>query len=465
MKVVILAGGCGYRLFPFSREIYPKQFLKILGDKSFLQMAVERFSYKVLFKDIVIVTGEEYIHLVKEQMKEIGYSDVNIVVEPMRKNTAPAIALAFKYCIEELKISKDEVFFVTPSDNIIDSVDEFIKKVELCEKFAKEGNLVTLGIMPTKPETGYGYIKVRECEGEGFLVDSFVEKPNIDKAREFLEKSNYFWNSGMFAFTGDTILNEFKLYNSEIYNLIESFSYEEFRDKFLDINSISLDNAIAEKSKNLKMVPLDIYWNDIGSWDSVFEYYKRDLEGNVKKGDTVEFGCENSMLISNSRMVVGIGIIDTYVIETEDVVLVVKRGETQKIKKVLEGLGGRNEVKFSRRVIKPWGAYTVISEGEGYKVKKIEVNPGQRLSLQSHNYRNEHWVVVKGLANVVVGEEESNIGVNMGVYIPNKVKHRLSNFGNEIVEIIETQQGEYTGEDDIIRYEDIYNRVGSEILG
>ncbi len=459
MKLVILAGGCGSRLFPLSRARYPKQFLKIEEGKSLLQRSIERFSSRFSPKDTLLVTGEAYIHLVKEQINQIGYGDAHVLIEPIGKNTAPAIALALKYCEEKMNLCADEVLFVAPADHIIEPEERFIEKVAHCESFAKGGSLVILGITPTKPETGYGYIKGGETIENGFVVDAFVEKPQLDLAKKFVAHGNYFWNSGMYAFTRDTILEEFKAHHSEVYHALIRSSLKEFLDKFSALTPISIDHAIAEKSKNVKMVPLDIYWNDIGSWDSVFEYYKRDSLKNFTKGDTIDIECENSMLLSNSRMVVGIGLLDTYIIETEDVVLAVKKGETQKIKQVIEGLKGREEVQFSKRVIKPWGAYTVLSEGEGYKVKKIEVNPGQRLSLQAHQHRNEHWVVVRGIATVVIGEEESTVGVNQGVYIPKNVKHRLSNFSSEGLELIETQQGEYTGEDDIIRYEDIYNRI------
>jgi mannose-1-phosphate guanylyltransferase / mannose-6-phosphate isomerase len=459
MKLIILAGGCGARLFPLSREGYPKQFLKIEEEKSLLQKSIERFQNFLKPKDILVVTGVKYHHLVREQINEIGYGEAHVLKEPTAKNTAPAIALAVKYCEEKMDLEQNEVLFVAPADHIIEPKEAFMKKVVHCESYAKEGSLVTMGIIPTKPETGYGYIKGGEPIQNGFLVESFVEKPQLEIAKKFLTEGNYFWNSGMFAFTQDTILGEFRDHYHELYHAITQYSLEEFLNHFKTLTSISIDNAIAEKSKNVKMISLDLYWNDIGSWDSVFEYYQGEPLGNVTKGDCVAHDCENSMLLSNSRLVVGIGLSDTYIIETDDVVLAVKKGETQKIKQVIEGLKGREEVQVAKRVIKPWGAYTVLAEEDGYKVKKIQVNPGQRLSLQSHKHRNEHWVVVKGEATVVIGEKESKVKVNQGVYIPKTVKHRLSNDGSEVMELIETQQGEYTGEDDIIRYEDIYNRV------
>jgi mannose-1-phosphate guanylyltransferase/mannose-6-phosphate isomerase len=459
MKLVILAGGSGTRLFPLSRENYPKQFLKIVEDKSLLQITVERFADSVKPSDTLIVTGEKYLTLSREQMIEIGYEEAHILKEPSAKNTAPAIALGVKYCTEKMSLKANEVLFVAPADHIIEPKDAFITKVLQCENLAMEGSFVTMGIVPSKPETGYGYIRCGKRVTNGYEVEAFVEKPELEKAKQFLDEGNYFWNSGMFAFTLDTIVGEFRSHHKELYEAMQEATFDEFLSNFSKYTSISIDHAIAEKSKKVKMLPLDIYWNDIGSWDSLFEYYRSSEKDNVLKGDCLEVDCENSMLLSNSRLVVGIGLKDTYIIETNDVILAVRKGETQKVKNVIESLKNREEIVTHKRVIKPWGAYTVLSEGVGYKVKKIEVNPGQSLSLQSHKHRNEHWVVVKGEAVVVIGENESKVKENESVYIPKEVKHRLSNDGNSIMEIIETQYGEYTGEDDIIRYEDIYNRV------
>jgi mannose-1-phosphate guanylyltransferase / mannose-6-phosphate isomerase len=458
LKLFIMAGGSGTRLFPLSRENHPKQFLKLFDGKSLLQLTLERFKDWVLPEDILLVTGEKYSRLIREQIEEIGFHQTRCVVEPVGKNTAPGMALGMKFAMERMGLGWDEPVFVAPSDHIILPKESFLEKVSICMDHAKEGKIVTLGIRPTRPETGYGYIRCGKAIQNAFEVMDFVEKPDLNRAEGFIREGNYYWNGGMFAFTASTLMEELKMYHEDLYEEISNRTLEEFLERFPKLESISIDSAVAEKSKKVRMVPLDIYWNDVGSWDSLYDYLQSKTN-HVMEGDAHGIDCEDSMLLSDGRLLVGIGLKDTYIIETKDVVLAIGKGHGQKIKTLLQEIHEREEIQEHLRVIKPWGAYTVLDQGEGYKVKKIEVHPGQRLSLQSHEHRNEHWVMVKGVASVTIGEEEREVLTNQHVMIPKGVKHRISNYGTEVVEFIETQHGTYTGEDDIVRYEDIYNRV------
>lgn len=420
-------------------------------------MTVERFQGKIRSEDLLVVTGEAYVSNVRQQLEEMGVYGFHILAEPCAKNTAPAIILGMLYAKERMGCGDQEPIFVAPADHVITPKDRFIEQVEACERLALDDCLVTMGIIPTKPETGYGYIHCADLQKDGCAVKGFIEKPDLETAKKLMRESGMYWNSGMFCFTPHTMREEMKQHQPDLFGKFVHASVESLIQSFHLLPSISIDHAIAEKSQVVKMVPLDTYWNDIGSFDALFEYQLKD--NNVQKGDVVLKDCHNSMFWSESRLIVGIGVQDTYIIETEDVILAVKKGNSQEVKRVMEELKEREEIKSRECVVKPWGSYTVLSEGEGFKVKKIVVKPGQRLSLQSHRHRNEHWVVVQGEATVQVGEEERVLRTNQNVYIGKEEKHRLSNYGTIELILIETQQGSYTGEDDIIRYEDIYDRT------
>ena len=460
MKVVILAGGSGTRLFPMSRKCFPKQFLKIAGKKSLLAQTIDRFLGKVAVKDIVIVTNADYKFYVQDILTEEKAEDASIILEPIGRNTAPAIALSVQYCKEKLGAGEDEVVFVAPSDHIVQPKPQFLKLVEKAEKIAQSGQIVTLGVVPDKPETGYGYIRAGEAlHGGGYKVYAFKEKPNKEIAEAYLKAGNYYWNAGMFVFSIKTMLEELNKFEPEILKIINT-GYDKAINDFANMPNISIDYAIAEQSDKMAVLPLDIYWNDIGSWDALSETMETDVSDNASSGDVELLDCENTMALSNNRMVVGIGLEDTTIVETPDVVLVTKKGDSQKVKKVFEKLqlAERKETMENITMFRPWGSYTIISEGDGFKVKRIVVKPGGRLSLQLHHKRSEHWTVVSGEATITNGANVSTFKANESTYIPIGNKHRLENLTQEDVIIVEVQVGKYLGEDDIERFDDVYGR-------
>ncbi len=461
MKVMILAGGGGTRLFPLSRTSYPKQFLKIGSDKTLLTQTLERFLELVHPSDIMVVTNEEYFYHVKSELKERGAEEAHILLEPTARNTAPAITLGVRYCLDRLGVSEKEVLFVSPSDHIIKPNDAFLKDVKEVVDSAKGDKIVTLGIKPDKPETGYGYIKGGNPLGKGFEVERFVEKPDREKAVEYLKEGNYYWNAGMYAFSINTFVEELSACQPEIFELFSSNPYEELINKFDSMPSISVDYAIAEKSKRVVVLPLSAYWNDIGSWDAIYDVMDKDENKNVMSGDCLAIDCSQSLIFGDERLVAGVGLEDTIVVETDDVIVVAKKGESQRVKDLVEELKAmkRKEAGEHTTGYRPWGSYKIIASGPGYKVKKIVVDSGHCVSLQMHYNRSEHWIVISGTAKVTIGEEERYISENESIFIPKAIKHRLDNPGKIPLEIIEVQNGNYLEEDDIVRFEDIYGRV------
>jgi len=460
LKLIILAGGGGTRLFPLSRTCMPKQFLKLGESESLLTQTVKRFLPLLKSSDIVVVTNKEYIHHVKTELATCGAGSAHILLEPVARNTAPAIALATRFCQDELGAAAEEVLFVTPADHIIHPIDIFIKNVRQAVELAAQDKVVTLGIKPDKPETGYGYIQAGEAIGAGYKVASFREKPDQKTAEQYLAAGNYYWNSGMFAFSAGCIMEEFREHAPEIYQLA-TVEFSEVLNKFDAMPNISIDYAVAEKSLRVVMAPLTAYWNDIGSWDAIYDVLEKDHSGNAIKGDCLPIDCSNTLMLGRNRLIAGIGLEDVLVVETDDVIVVAKRGESQKVKDVVTELKarGRREVDEHTTMYRPWGSYTVLGEGTGYKMKKIVVAPGQQLSLQLHYHRSEHWIVIGGTAKVTIGEQAQMVHVNESVYIPTSTKHRLENPGKIPLEIIEVQNGSYLGEDDIVRFDDVYGRV------
>ncbi|GIL19361.1 MAG: mannose-1-phosphate guanylyltransferase/mannose-6-phosphate isomerase [Candidatus Jettenia sp.] len=465
MKALILAGGSGTRLWPLSRQNFPKQFLKLNEDKSLLKQTVERLMTSIPPGDIIIMTKSDYKFYVISELSALSVT--HSILEPGSRNTAPAIALGIKYCIDKLGCDKDEVIFVSPSDHIIRPVEKFREYLKEAEEIAKDGFIVTFGIQPTKPETGYGYIK---CNRQGLHdkqrycnAEKFTEKPDRETAQCYLNEGNYYWNSGMFAFTIGTIMEEFKKYAPRIHKELDK-GFDEILSTFIQMPDISIDYAIMEKSDKVITLPLDLYWNDIGSWDSLFDVLDKDESGNVKIGNVISINTRGTLILGNKRLISTIGLEDCLIIETDDAILVAKKGEAQKVKDIVNKLkeNARSEGEEHVTTYRPWGSYTVLEEGLRYKIKRIVVNPNEKLSMQMHHHRSEHWVVIKGAAKVIVGGEETFMHENESIYIPKSMPHRLENPGKIQLEIIEVQNGEYVEEDDIVRMDDVYDRTKTD---
>lgn len=462
MKIIILAGGGGTRLFPLSRACYPKQFLKIAGEKSLLQQTVERFLIIAEQKDIVIVTNKDYIFHVQEDLHEIGAEKINVITEPTGKNTAPAIALAISYCKDCLNCNDDEILFVSPADHLIKPSKKFAELVQQAEQVSKEKNdIITIGIKPTKPETGYGYIQTADKIGENvFAVKSFKEKPDKVTAEKYIVEGNYYWNAGMFMFSIARMETELEQYIPEIVKISQQ-GYEICVNKFNEMPDISIDYAVAEKSTYMAVMTMkEIYWNDIGSFDSIAEVLA-DKNGNGIYGDVIADGCCNTTILGSDRLISGIGLKNLIVVDTPDSLLITEKGKSQEVKKVVEKLKKehRKEAIENRTMYRPWGSYTILAEGEGYKVKRITIKPGAKLSLQMHYHRSEHWTVISGTGKLTLDDKVVIFKENESTYIPIAVKHRLENPGQIPLSIIEVQNGRYLGEDDIVRFDDEYGRL------
>lgn len=468
MKILILAGGSGTRLWPLSRQSYPKQFLQIGKEKTLMQKTAVRSLKNVSAEEILIISNREYKFLIKEQLAEVGIKEEqNIILEPQGRNTAPAVALAAAFARDVLNCGEDEVLFVCPSDHLISPEERFAGYVEEAEKLAKLGYIVTFGVNPTRPETGYGYIKEGNLlanEGLSYRankVKQFVEKPDLETAKNYLLEGGYYYNSGMFAFSLKTIFSELKKHAPEILEITDR-GYEKALEAFSEMPSISIDYAILEKSDSVAVLPLDVMWSDVGSWDSFFEVLEKDENNNVKIGDVLDVDTTNSLILAQNRLVATIGLEDLLVIDTPDALLISHRKESQKVKEIVDQLkksGRANLTTTNSTVARPWGSFTVLEEGPRYKIKRILVLPGEKLSLQRHCHRSEHWVVVKGTATVRVEDKEVFLHENESIYVPKSSLHRLANPGKIPLEIIEVQVGEYVGEDDIERFDDIYNRT------
>ncbi|MCX5790660.1 MAG: mannose-1-phosphate guanylyltransferase/mannose-6-phosphate isomerase [Elusimicrobia bacterium] len=410
-----------------------------------------------------VITNEAYLFHVHEDLKAVSPAiENNVILEPVGRNTAPAIALVLKYCLEKLKCAKDEVIFICPSDHIIQPVGKFAAYARQAEAAARAGSIVTFGIKPDRPETGYGYIKkgVKAPGGGGVSkVEKFAEKPDLKTAEKYVAAGSYYWNSGMFAFTIGTMLAEFKAYAPEIARRLGATLAKMTAD-FRNMPSISIDYAVMERSKKAAVLPIDILWSDVGSWDSLPEVIKPDHDGNVKVGDVLALDTKRTIVMGESRLVATIGLKDLIVIDTVDALLIARRGQAQRVKEVVELLKERKrkEVVEHLTTYRPWGYFVVLEEGPRYKIKRIVLKPGQKVSHQLHYHRSEHWIIVKGTARVTLGRKTMLVHENESTYVPKSTEHRLENPGRVPLEMIEVQNGEYVGEDDIVRLSDIYGR-------
>ncbi len=461
MKIVILAGGSGTRLWPLSRKSFPKQFLKLQSEKSLLQLTAERFSGVVRPEDIVVITNKDYEFHVRSSLPWLKH----VILEPVGRNTAPAIALAISYCIGKMGCAEDEAMFVSPSDHIIEPLDAFSAYLRLSEEIAKTGYIVTFGIKPDRPETGYGYIKANMRKPaiggqKAYEVEDFVEKPNLETAKTYLADGSYYWNSGMFAFTFATMKEELSRYAPNISNMLD-LGFSEMIERFAEMPSASIDYAVMEKTAIVAVIPAELYWNDIGSWDSLFDMVRPEERAGTSRDNVIEIDSEGTIIVGDKRLVATVGLQGCVIVDTDDALLVAKKGSGQKVKTIMERLlaSGRKEACEHVTTQRPWGSFTNLLEANGYKVKKIVVNPGQKLSLQYHKHRSEHWTVVKGRAKVTLIENVVTYNESEMVYIPVLAKHRVENCESEPLELIEVQYGDYLGEDDIVRIEDQYGRA------
>lgn len=468
MIPIVLAGGTGSRLWPLSRSLSPKQFMKVEGDNSMLQATLKRLD-GLSCDAPMIITNEEHRFIVAEQVRLTGQKTSAIILEPIGRNTAPAIALA---ALETIRRQNDALLLILAADHVIGDIPAFHDAVNRAAVIAEEGRLVTFGIVPTKPETGYGYIRSGEPTNEhAFEITEFIEKPDLQTAEKYLKDGGYFWNSGMFMFTAKRYLEELEKYRPDILDACRKAMAETSADmsEFLRIDtkafsacpSESIDYAVMEKTDSGCVVPLDAAWNDIGNWTALWDIADKDNNSNVLQGDILTEETNNCYIRSEDKLVATIGLDNIVVVNTKDAVLVAPKDKVQQVKQVVEKLKNdrRPEYLNHREVYRPWGKYDSIDNGDRYQVKRITVKPGGKLSLQMHHHRAEHWVVVSGTAKVYKGDETSLVSENESVYIPVGTVHALENPGKIPLELIEVQSGPYLGEDDIIRFEDVYGRV------
>jgi mannose-1-phosphate guanylyltransferase/mannose-6-phosphate isomerase len=473
---VILSGGAGTRLWPLSRELYPKQLLALTGERTMLQQTVLRLSGLAATAPVV-VCNEAHRFLVAEQLRQLRTEPRAVVLEPFGRNTAPAIALAAHAALKMSSAeegAEDPELLVLPADHVIKDVAAFQKAVRVALPAVQQGKLVTFGIVPSAPETGYGYIQRGEAgctDGTSgvYRIARFVEKPSLDRAQQFLQSGDYLWNSGMFMFRAGRYLQELERFAPQIARVCRS-AFESAKSD-LDFTRIdaktfehcpsdSIDYAVMEKTSDAVVVPLDAGWSDVGSWSALHEACESDAHGNVSRGDVIAEDSQGCYLYSESRLVAVVGLSDHVVVETKDAVLVAPKSRVQDVKKLVSRLkeAGRYEHSLHREVFRPWGSYDSIENGERFQVKRLKVKPGATLSLQMHHHRAEHWVVVSGTARITRGEEVFLLEENQSTYIPIGVKHRIENPGMIPLHIIEVQSGSYLGEDDIVRFDDRYGR-------
>ncbi len=466
MIPVILSGGSGTRLWPLSRKHYPKQFLPLVSSHTMVQETILRLSGIKGIKAPIAVCNEDHRFMMAEQLLNIDTPPAAIILEPMGRNTAPAVAMAALTAASE-----DDVLLILPADHVITNLPAFHQAIAEAKKLAKKGFLVTFGVVPTEPETGYGYIKRDTVEhGDAYGVASFVEKPDLETAKAYLESGAYYWNSGMFAFKAGSFLKELEKYNPTMLESckqalknakVDSDFIRLDKDIFSTCPADSIDYAVMEKTDKAVVIPLEAGWNDVGSWSALWDVREKDTFGNAINGDVFTIDTKNSLIHAHSKMVAVIGVENLVVVETSDALLISSKDRVQDVKEIVRQLTEqkRSEAEVHRKAYRPWGHYDLVDSGERHKTKRIVVNPGAKLSLQKHHHRAEHWVVVKGTALITKGEEKLVITENESTYIPLGIVHCLENPGVIPLEIVEVQSGSYLGEDDIVRLDDQYGRA------
>ena len=471
---VILSGGSGTRLWPLSRESYPKQFLALDSRKkqTLLQSTYERLLGLEGLEKPILICNEDHRFIVAEQFRELNTTPQAIILEPEGRNTAPAIAVA---ALQAISLGKDPLLLILAADHLIENIDEFKRVIQSAKTYANKGRLVTFGIIPTCAETGYGYIEAKESPGQedqitGLEIKKFIEKPNKDLAEKLIKDSRYTWNSGMFLFKASSIIKELEKFSPEIINYCKIAIEKDVLDldflrlepnSFKKCPKVSLDIAVMEKTKLGTVLPLNVGWSDIGSWKSLWDISQKNNDGNYINGRVIAEKSKNCFLQSEQRLIIGIGIENLIVVDTNDAILVASKDQSQNIGNIVKRLSSTDfpEGKVHRKIYRPWGNYTTIVEGKRWLVKLIEVKPKASLSLQMHHHRAEHWVVVNGTALIEKNGEKQLLSENESTFIPLGCKHRLSNPGRMKLELIEVQSGTYLDEDDIIRFEDSYGRI------
>lgn len=465
---VIMAGGTGSRLWPLSREFYPKQFLTVSGEHSMLQQTVSRLC-GIKHQAPLVICNEEHRFIAAEQLRQAGLKHSGIILEPVGRNTAPAIALAALKALADKELGDDPILLILAADHLIDDTAAFHCAVEKALSFAKSGKLVTFGIVPTAPETGYGYIRAGDSQGDAYTVSEFVEKPDLATAENYLIDGHYYWSSGMFLFRASRYIDALKKHDPAILTACEKAMAAtepdlDFirvdREAFEQCPDDSIDYAVMEKTDTAMVVPMEAGWSDVGSWAALWDVAEKDDNQNVTRGDVIAVGTSDSYLHSESKLIASVGISNLVVVETKDAILVADKDKVQDVKTVVSQLKslGRTEHQHHREVYRPWGKYDSLDFGERDQVKRICVKPGAKLSVQMHHHRAEHWIVVSGTAKVTNGDKTFLVTENESTYIPIGQIHALENPGVYPLELIEVQSGSYLGEDDIVRFEDKYGR-------
>ena len=467
---VILSGGSGTRLWPISRSMRPKQFINLVGETSLFQDTLERLRNIPNVANPVVVCSDDHRFMVVEQMQELGVHHDAIILEPVSRNTAPAVAVAANY-LESQETSDQSLMLVLPADHLIHDIEAFIGAINVAREVANAGRLVTFGIRPDCPATGYGYIKVADCHNnlDAFPVERFLEKPDRSAAKTYLLSGEYFWNSGMFLFLPEVCLAEMERFspalrvhtNDALNHAVEDLDFIRLeRSQYSKCENISIDTAVMEHSDRISMVPMEAEWSDIGSWTSLWNAGKKDEAGNVTLGDVYLENVKDSYVHSENKLVTALGVDRLIIVETHDGLLVTSRERDQEIPRIVNLLkdAGRSEAHHHRKEFRPWGNYVCLESSHSFQVKRITVKPGGSTSMQKHRYRAEHWIVVSGKAEVSCGDKTFMLLENESTYIPAGEKHRLRNLSRIPLEIIEVQSGSYLGEDDIQRFEDEYGR-------